>query len=96
MKKFIAVLMAALLIFGVVQVTAVTVFASDVTQDIIDEAPVPEGWTLPGDGAVSGYKPFNYECNYCGETHEGFFGIFIALLHMLLDAFNLGKQAVQR
>ena len=96
MKKFIAVLMAALMLIGVVQVTAVTAFASEISQDDINDAPVPEGWTLPGDGAVSGYKEFSHDCSYCGETHTGFFGMFITLLHLILDAFNLGKKAISK
>lgn len=96
MKKFIAVLMAVLMLIGVVQVTAVTAFASGITQEEIDEAPVPEGWTLPGDGAVSGYKPFEHQCDYCGQTHEGFFGIFITLLHLILSGFKLGQKAVTK
>ena len=96
MKKFIALLLAALMLIGVLQVTAVSVFASTITQEDLDDAPVPEGWTLPGDADVSGYKPFSYQCDYCGETHEGFFGIFITLLHLLLSAFNLGQKAVTK
>ena len=96
MKKFIALLLAALMLVSVLQVVAVPVFASTITQEDIDDAPVPEGWTLPGDGDVSGYLPFNYQCDYCGETHEGFFGIFIAMFHMLLQAFQLGQKAVTK
>ena len=93
MKKFIALLLAALMLVSVLQVVAVPVFASTITQEDIDNAPVPEGWTLPGDADVSGYKPFSYPCDYCGETHEGFIGIFITLLHLLLSGFNLGQKA---
>ena len=96
MKKFIAVLLAALMLAGVMQVAAVSVFASSITQEEIDEAPVPEGWTLPGDGAVSKYIPFSYDCAYCNETHEGFFGIFITILHLFLQAVQLGQKAVER
>ncbi len=94
MKKVIAVFLAVLMFVGVFGVTSAPVFAEDTNP--IDEAPVPEGWTLPGDGAVSGYKEFSYDCSYCGETHEGFFGIFIAVFHMILSAFNLGKKAIDK
>ena len=96
MKKAISVFMAVLMLFSVMQISAVTVFADEISQEDIDEAPVPEGWTLPGDGAVSGYKEFKYECDYCGETHEGFLGIFITLLHTLMSIFDLGQKAIQR
>ena len=96
MKKVIAVFLAVLMFAGVMQVTAVPVFAEDNMDDIIDEAPVPEGWTLPGDGAVSGYKPFEHQCDYCGETHEGFIGIFITMLHTFLSAIQLVQKAIQK
>ena len=95
MKKIIAVFLAALMLVGAFQVAAVPVVYAEETNPI-DEAPVPEGWTLPGDGAVSGFIEFEYNCDYCGETHEGFIGIFIAMLHTLLSVFNLGKKAIER
>gem|GEM_PF-6299564 len=42
---------------------------------------------------ISGYIPFAYECDYCGETHEGFIGIFITLFHTLMSVFDLVKKA---
>jgi hypothetical protein len=97
MKKVLSVIMAALMLFSVLQFTAVTVLAEETTAaDPLEEAPVPEGWTLPGDAAVSGYKPFSHECTYCGETHEGFFGIFITIFHLLLSAVKMGQQAASK
>ena len=96
MKKFIALLLAALMLVSVLQVVAVPVFASTITQEDIDNAPVPEGWTLPGDADVSGYKPFSYPCDYCGETHTGFLGIFMTLFHTLLSIYKLAEKAVKR
>ena len=96
MKKAISVFMAVLMLFSVMQISAVTVFADEITQEEIGEAPVPEGWTLPGDGAVSGFKEFSYECDVCGNTHEGFIGILMTMLHMLVGMFKLGQKAVER
>ena len=99
MKKIIAVFLAALMFVGALHVATVPVFATEITQDDINDAPVPTedpGWTLPGDGAVSGYREFSVECDYCGETHEGFIGIFMAMFHALLSAFNLAKKAIER
>lgn len=45
---------------------------------------------------VSGYKPFAYECDYCGETHDGFFGIFITIYHTFLSVFDLIKKAITK
>ncbi len=88
MKKALSVLLAVLMLFSAVQMTAISSFANDISQEESDEAPVPAGYAH--------YKPFSYECSYCGETHEGFFGIFITLLHLMLSAFNLGKKAISR
>ncbi len=88
MKKALSVFLAVLMLFSAIQLTAVTAFADEITQEEIDEAPVPAGYAQ--------YKPFSHECSYCGETHEGFFGIFITLFHLLLSAFNLGQKAISR
>ena len=96
MKKLLSVLLAALLLIGAVTTTAVpVVFAEDTTEANIEDAPVPEGWSLPGDGSVANYKEFKYECT-CGETHTGFFGIFIAMFHSILAIFNLATKAVNK
>ena len=55
-----------------------------------------ENTTSNATGDVSGYADFNYVCDYCGETHEGFLGIFIAMFHALLSAFDLMKKAIER
>ena len=43
---------------------------------------------------ISGYKPFEYECDYCGETHEGLLGIFVTLYHTILSGFELLKKSI--
>ena len=88
MKKALSIFLAVLMLFSAIQLTAVTAFATEITQEEIDEAPVPTGYAPS--------KEFSYECSYCGETHEGFFGIFITMFHLLLSAFNLGQKAVTR
>ena len=40
--------------------------------------------------------PFSYDCDYCGETHEGFFGVFITMIHTVLAAVKLITKAVQK
>ena len=95
MKKFVALLLAALMLVSVIHVASVPVYASDISQEEIDEAPVPEGWSLPGDGAVSSFIPFSYECQYCHETHEGVLGILFTMFHLILSAFDLGYKAVK-
>ena len=98
MKKIIAVFLAALLLVGAFQVAAVPVVYAEETNPI-DEAPVPTedpGFTLPGDAPVSGFIEFNYDCDYCGETHTGFIGMLIAMLHAVLNVFKLGQKAIQR
>ena len=45
---------------------------------------------------ISGYIPFSYECDYCGETHKDLMGIFITMFHTLLSAIALLKKAITK
>ncbi|MCH5198121.1 MAG: hypothetical protein J1E34_04355 [Oscillospiraceae bacterium] len=55
-----------------------------------------EETTAPATPAISGFKPFSYECDYCGETHEGFLGIFVTILHTFLSGVELIKNALTK
>ena len=92
MKKVISVLLALLMIFSVMSVGAVTAFAQDAETPVAAE----EGTTSNARGAVSDYIPFSYECDYCGNTHEGFIGILFAVFHAILQAAQLMATAVKK
>ncbi len=91
MKKVLSVLLSVLMIFSIAQLGTVTAFAADDTAAVAEE-----DTTSNAKGPVSGYRPFSVECDYCGETHEGFFGVFICMLHTVLSAVKLVVKAVQR
>lgn len=92
MKKVLSVLLSVLMIFSIAQLGTVTAFAADGAEAVAAE----EDTTSNAKGPVSGYRPFSVECDYCGETHEGFFGVFICMLHTVLSAVKLVVKAVQR
>ena len=92
MKKVISVLLALVMLFGVASVGTVSVFAEEAQETADESAPAVDNAT----GAVSGYKEFNYECDYCGETHSGFFGVLITMIHTVLSAVKLAVAAVKR
>ncbi len=91
MKKVLSVLLSVLMIFSIAQFGAVTAFADETTETVAEE-----GTTSNATGPVSGYREFSVECDYCGQTHEGFFGVFIAMIHTVLSAVKLVVKAVQR
>ena len=92
MKKIISVLLALLMVFSVMSVGAVTAFAEDAETPVAAE----EGTTSNATGRVSSYAEFNYKCDYCGNTHEGFIGVLITMLHTVLQAAQLVVTAVKK
>ena len=91
MKKVISVLLALLMMFSLASVGTVA-FAEDAETPVAAE----EDATSNARGAVSDYIPFSYECDYCGNTHEGFIGILFTMLHTVLQAAQLVVTAVKR
>lgn len=93
MKKIISVLLALIMVFSIASFTVVSVYAED-TQE--SNASYYVSTVDNATGAVSGYIPFSYACDYCGETHEGFFGVLITMFHTALSAIQLAVTAVKR
>ena len=91
MKKVISVLLALLMMFSLASVGTVA-FAEDAETPVAAE----EGTTSNATGRVSSYAEFNYECDYCGETHTGFLGVLITMLHTVLQAAQLVVSTVKR
>ena len=91
MKKILSVFLALLMMFSLASVGTVA-FAEDTAPAVTAE----EDTTSNARGAVSGYIPFSYECDYCGNTHEGFLGVLFAMLHTVLAAAKLVVTAVKR
>jgi hypothetical protein len=87
MKKVISVLLALLMVFGVMSVGTVTAFAEDAETPVAAEEETTR---------ISGYIPFSYDCDYCGETHTDFFGMLITMLHTVLQAAKLVVTAVKK
>ena len=93
MKKIISVLLALIMVFSIASFAVVSVYAEDTQENNVSYyVSTVDNAT----GAVSGYIPFSYACDYCGETHEGFFGVLIAMFHTVLSAVKLAVTAVQR
>lgn len=95
MKKVISVFLSVLMLLGALQIGSAVAFADETGTDV--EQALAEAPSLPDTGSgVSASKPFEFHCDYCGETHEGFFGMFIAMIHTFLSAVQLAKKAVER
>ena len=91
MKKVISVLLALLMMFSLASVGTVA-FAEDAETPVAAE----EDATSNARGAVSDYIPFSYECDYCGQSHEGFIGILMTMFHTMISAIKLAYTAVKR
>ena len=97
MKKLISVLLSVLLLFSALQIGSAVAFAEGTDATAQQTVGETSDTDLPDTGAgVSDYIPFEYACDYCGQTHEGFIGILITMLHTFMSAVNLAIEAVKR